>query len=61
MDISKNEEVSYSTIEIKKTLFNYFIEFGWQLFFNIHWNNKILQLRYNIENNDGDNERSQDS
>ena len=60
-DEEKGEEVSYSVVEIKKTMFNCYADTGWRLFFNVRWNNKMLQSKYNIKNKNDDEERSQDN
>ena len=41
-DAAKGEDVSYSIVEIKKTLFNCYDEFGWRLYFDIPWNSLPL-------------------
>ena len=49
----KGEEVSYSIVEIKKKLFNSYVESGWRLYFlYMQWNNKLLQSKFDFKNND---------
>ena len=49
----KGEEVSYSIVEIKKKLFNSYVESGQRLcFLFMQWNNKLLQSKFDLENND---------
>ena len=40
-DEANGEEISYSIVEIKKTLFNSYVNIGWRLFFDAEWNNKV--------------------
>ena len=52
----KGEKISYSIEEINKSLFNCYVESGWRLFFNVRWNNKLLQSRCNDEINNENEE-----
>ena len=48
-DPSKGEETSYSIVEIRKTLFNQYAEFGWRLYFDVEQNSKPLQAALDVE------------
>ena len=59
-DLSKGEEVSYSIVEIKKSLFNCYEEFGWRLFFDIPWNSIPLQAAYEAKEKIAESEFAND-
>ena len=37
---------STSIVEIKKSMFNVYVEHSWRLFFDVEWSNKLLQLAW---------------
>ena len=56
MNEANNEDVSVSIIEIKKSVFNSYVEHSQQLFFDIEWSNKLLQDAQNAKENRNDSE-----
>ena len=60
-DISKGDEISFSIVKIKKTLFNCYEEFSWRLFFDIAWNSKALQIACKESEKINDEELSQEN
>ena len=58
----RGEEISYSIVEIKKKLFNSYVESRQRLYFLfVEWNNILLQSKFDLENNDEEEDRSQDN
>ena len=60
-DASKNEDVSYSIVQIKKTLFNCYDEFGWRLFFDVPWNSIPLQMACKAKEKNNEEESTSDN
>ena len=56
----KGEDISYSIVEIKKTLFNCYKECGWRLHFDIPWNSLPLQAACKAKENEEDQESAHD-
>ena len=51
-DEEKGERISYSIEEIKKSLFDSYKESAWCLYFDMRWNNKLLQSKHEAVHND---------
>ena len=49
-----NEDVSTSIVEVKKSVFNSYVEHSWRLFFDIEWSNKPLQDAWDAKENRND-------
>ena len=60
-DSDKGEEISFSVIRIKKTLFNCYDEFGWRMYFDVEWNNIALQAAREDEMHDEEPEITQNN
>lgn len=56
----KSQDVSYSIVEIKKTLFNYCNKFGWRLHFDAPLNSIALQAACKAKNNNDEEEFTHD-
>ena len=50
------EEVSTSAMEIKKTNFNRHVEHSWRMFFDIELNNKMIQSKLNVFENESEDQ-----
>ena len=59
-DAAKSQDVSYSIVEIKKTLFNCYDEFGWRLYFDAPWNSIALQAACKAKKNNDEEEFTHD-
>ena len=59
-DAAKEEDISYSIVEIKKTLFNCCDEFSWRLCFDIPWNLIPLQAACKAKENNDKEESAHD-
>ena len=53
-DDDKGEEISFYVVQIKKSVFNCYVEFGKRMFFDGAWNNLALQDALDDEENNDD-------